>query len=60
MDDNFSAQLLFYFQNKKAFEYELNMAHIYLCNNQYNGNITNMLISTDDKTNHLRRFILHY
>ena len=32
MDDNFSAQLLFYFQNKKAFEYELNMAHIYLCN----------------------------
>ena len=32
MDDNFSAQLLFYFQNKKAFEYEANMAHIYLCN----------------------------
>ena len=31
MDDNFSAQLLFYFQNKKAFEYEANMAHIYLC-----------------------------
>ena len=32
MDDNFSAQLLFYFKNKKAFEYEASMAHINLCN----------------------------
>ena len=58
MDDNFSAHLLFYFQNKK----HLNMKHIWPISIYVtiDRNIINMMISTDNKTHHLRRFILYY